>query len=118
VSGWGEFAEQVKAGRLRAIGLSSPDRQAGIDVPTLKEQGIDVELFNWRGVFGTPGINANQRAALIGLVDRMVRSSQWKEEVAKRDWTEIYQSGDDFGRYVAAEVARIEGVLRSLGLAT
>ncbi|MFM7346468.1 MAG: Bug family tripartite tricarboxylate transporter substrate binding protein [Tagaea sp.] len=118
VSGWGEFAEQVKSGRLRAIGLSSPDRQAGIDVPTLKEQGIDVELFNWRGVFGTPGINANQRTALIGLVDRMVRSSQWKEEVAKRDWTEIYQSGDDFGRYVAAEVTRIEGVLRSLGLAT
>lgn len=118
VSGWGEFAEQVKAGRLRAIGLSSPDRQAGIDVPTLKEQGIDVELFNWRGVFGAPGINANQRAALIGLVDRMVRSPQWREEVTKRDWTEIYQSGDDFGRYVAAEVTRIEGVLRSLGLAT
>jgi putative tricarboxylic transport membrane protein len=118
VSGWGEFAEQVKAGRLRAIALSSPDRQAGIDVPTLKEQGIDVELFNWRGVFGAPGINPNQRAALMGLVDRMVKSSQWKEEVAKRDWTEIYQAGDDFGRYVAAEVARIEGVLKSLGLAT
>jgi putative tricarboxylic transport membrane protein len=118
VSGWGEFAEQVKAGRLRAIGLSSPDRQAGIDVPTIKEQGIDVELFNWRGVFGAPGINPAQRTALLGLVDRMVKSSQWKEEVAKRDWTEIYQAGDDFGRYVTAEVARIEGVLRSLGLAT
>jgi putative tricarboxylic transport membrane protein len=118
VSGYGEFAEQVKAGRLRALAISSPARQAGIDVPTLKEQGIDVELFNWRGVFGAPGINPAQRTALLGLIDRMVKSAQWREEVTKRDWTEIYQTGDDFGRYVTAEVVRIEGILKSLGLAT
>jgi putative tricarboxylic transport membrane protein len=47
-----------------------------------------------------------------------VKSPQWREEVTKRDWTEIYQAGDDFGRYVGSEVARIEGVLKSLGLAT
>ncbi len=118
VSGYGEFAEQIKAGRLRALAISSPARQAGIDVPTLKEQGIDVELFNWRGVFGAPGISAAQRTALLGVIDRMVKSPQWREEVTKRDWTEIYQTGDDFGRYVATEVTRIEGILKSLGLAT
>ncbi len=118
VSGWGEFAEQVKAGRLRAIGLSAPARQAGIDVPTLKEQGIDVELANWRGVFGAPGISAAQRTALTAVVERMAKSSQWKDECTKRDWTEIYMAGDEFGRYVTAEVARIEGVLKNLGLAT
>jgi putative tricarboxylic transport membrane protein len=114
---WGEFAEQVKAGRLRAIAISAPNRQAGIDVPTLIEQGINVELFNWRGVFATPGVSAAQRTALLGLVDRMAKSSQWKEECEKRDWTQIYQAGDDFGNYVKAEVTRIEGVLRGLGLA-
>lgn len=118
VSGWGEFAEQVKAGRLRAIGLSAPTRQAGIDVPTLKEQGIDVELANWRGVFGAPGISAAQRTALTAVVERMANSSQWKDECTKRDWTQILMTGDEFGRYVSAEVARIEGVLKNLGLAT
>lgn len=118
VSGWGEFAEQVKAGRLRAIGLSAPARQAGIDVPTLKEQGIDVELANWRGVFGAPGISAAQRTALTAVVERMANSSQWKDECTKRDWTQILMVGDEFGRYVTAEVARIEGVLKNLGLAT
>jgi putative tricarboxylic transport membrane protein len=117
VSGWGEFAEQVKAGRLRAIGLSAPARQAGIDVPTLKEQGIDVELANWRGVFGAPGISAAQRTALTAVVERMANSSQWKDECTKRDWTQILMTGDEFGRYVTAEVARIEGVLKNLGLA-
>jgi putative tricarboxylic transport membrane protein len=118
VSGYGEFAEQIKAGKMRCLAISSPSREPGIDVPTLKEQGIDVELFNWRGVFAAPGVSPGQRAVLAGLVDRMVKSSQWKDECAKRDWTDIYQTGDEFGRYVAAEVARVEGVLRGLGLAT
>jgi len=55
ISGWGEFSEQVKAGKLRALAISADARQPGINIPTLKEQGIDVELFNWRGVFPPPG---------------------------------------------------------------
>ena len=54
ISGFGEFAEQVKAGKLRIIAVSADKRQEGIDAPTLKEEGIDVELFNWRGVFAPP----------------------------------------------------------------
>jgi putative tricarboxylic transport membrane protein len=118
VSGYGEFSEQIKAGRMRCLAISSPDRQPGIDAPTLKEQGIDVELFNWRGVFAAPGVSPAQRAVLAGLVDRMVKSSQWTEECEKRDWTQIYMTGDDFGRYVVSEVTRIEAILRGLGLAT
>ena len=57
ISGYGEFAEQIKAGKLRLIAISSDQRQPGIEAPTLKEQGIDVELFNWRGVFAPPGVN-------------------------------------------------------------
>src|SRR5574341_1677398 len=66
VSGVGEFAEQIKGGRMRALAVSSPSRQEGI--PTLKEQGIDVELANWRGIFGAPAITRQQRDALVKLV--------------------------------------------------
>jgi putative tricarboxylic transport membrane protein len=117
VSGYGEFAEHVKSGKMRVLAISSPARQAGIDAPTLIEQGIDVELANWRGVFAAPGISAAQRTALLGLVDRMAKSAQWKAECDKRDWTQIYLAGDEFGRYVASEVTRIEGILKGLGLA-
>lgn len=118
ISGWGEFSEQVKAGKLRAIAISSGQRMAGVDVPTLKEQGVDVELFNWRGVFGAPGISDAQKQALIGLVDRMAKSPAWQDELKKRDWTGIFLAGDDFGRYVQSETERIEGILKDLGLAT
>ena len=53
VSGIGEFAEQIKGGRMRALAVSSPAKFDGY--PSLKEQGIDVELANWRGIFGAPG---------------------------------------------------------------
>jgi putative tricarboxylic transport membrane protein len=117
ISGWAEFSEQVKAGKLRALAVSSGQRMAGIDVPTLKEQGVDVELFNWRGVFAPPAISAAQKQALIGVVDRMAKSAAWSEELKKREWIGIYLAGDEFGRYVQSETDRIEGILRELGLA-
>jgi putative tricarboxylic transport membrane protein len=118
ISGWGEFSEQVKAGKLRALAISSDKRIEGLNVPTLKEQGVDVELFNWRGVFAPPGITDAQRQALIGLVDRMAKSPAWQEELKKRDWTAIYLSGDQFAAYLKSETDRIEGVLRDIGLAS
>ena len=51
ISGYEEFAPQIAAGKLRGLAISSDERLPGIDVPTLKEQGIDVSLVNWRGVF-------------------------------------------------------------------
>ncbi|KAB2848651.1 MAG: tripartite tricarboxylate transporter substrate binding protein [Hyphomicrobiaceae bacterium] len=118
ISGWDEFAAQVKAGKLRALAISSDKRQPGIDVPTLKEQGIDVELFNWRGVFGAPGTTADQQKALIALFDRMVKGPTWTAELAKRGWTGIYLSGAEFGKYIESEVGRITATLKGLGLAT
>jgi putative tricarboxylic transport membrane protein len=117
ISGWGEFSEQVKAGKLRAIALSSDKRLEGIDVPTLKEQGVDVELANWRGVFAAPGIKDDQKKALVALVENMAKSPAWQEELKKRDWNPILLTGDAFAKYVAEETKRIEGILKAIGLA-
>ncbi|MGL4635666.1 MAG: Bug family tripartite tricarboxylate transporter substrate binding protein [Beijerinckiaceae bacterium] len=118
ISGYGEFSEQVKAGKLRAIAISSDKRLPGIDVPTFKEQGVDVELFNWRGVFGAPGITPAQRTALIGLFDKMVAGAAWKAELAKKDWTGVYLSGDAYSTFLTSEIERITGILKDLGLSS
>ena len=117
VSGWGEFSEQVKAGRMRVLAVSSDKRIDGVDAPTLKETGVNVELFNWRGVFAPPGIPDTHKQQLIGLIDRMYKSPAWQEEMNKRDWTGIYLAGDAYGAYIQQEMTRIEGILKSLGLA-
>ncbi|MCA0400344.1 MAG: tripartite tricarboxylate transporter substrate binding protein [Proteobacteria bacterium] len=117
VSGYGEFAEHIKAGKMRLLAMSSDKRLPGINAPTLKEEGVDVELANWRGVFGAPGITPQQQEALVGLFDRLIASEGWKQELIKRDWTGIYMRGNAFGSYVEAETTRITGVLKDIGLA-
>src|SRR2546421_7432541 len=76
ISGFGEFAEQVKAGKLRVIAVSSDKRQEGIAAPTLKEEGIDVELFNWRGVVAPSGVKEAQRKAMIALMGKKNATTQ------------------------------------------
>jgi putative tricarboxylic transport membrane protein len=117
ISGYGEFGEQVAAGKLRALAISADVRQPGIDVPTLKEQGIDVQLFNWRGVFAPPGVADASRDAMIAMMQAMTASAAWKTECEKRGWTSIPLFGDDYAKYVEAEVVRIEAILKDLGLA-
>ena len=116
ISGLSEFEEQIKAGKLRALAISAAARLPGVDIPTLKEQGVDVVLGNWRGVFGAPAISADQQKALIGLVERMVNGPTWKAEAAKKSWTTTYLPGAEFGKFIASETARITAILDDLGL--
>jgi putative tricarboxylic transport membrane protein len=117
VSGYGELIGPIKAGRLRALAISSDKRVPGIDIPTLKESGIDVELANWRSVMAPPGLSAPQRQALLDAVDRMVKSPQWRATLAKNDWVDFYLPGEAFGAYLRAEESRVTDILKSIGLA-
>ena len=116
LSGWNEFAGQIEAGKLRPIAVSSGKRLKGIDVPTLKEQGVDVELSNWRAVFAAPDITDAQRKELMILVDKAVRTKTWQELLAKNGWTDAYLTGDSFKTYLDNDIAKTEKVLNGLGL--
>jgi putative tricarboxylic transport membrane protein len=114
VSGVGEFAEQIKGGRMRALAVSSPSRSDGI--ATLKEQGLDVELANWRGVFGAPGITTQQRDTLVKLMKAAADSASWKATLAKLGWTPIFLAGDDYKKFVEEDSKRIASIIDSLGI--
>jgi putative tricarboxylic transport membrane protein len=116
VSGVGEFTSQLKAKRLRGLAVSSEKRIEGVDAPTLKESGINVELSNWRGVVAAPGLNDSQKKDLLGVVDRMVKSKEWKEILEKQDWTDLYLAGDAYGKYLREQDQTVETTLKSIGL--
>ena len=114
ISGLGEFAEQIKAGRMRALAISSPDR---IDsIPTLKEQGVDVVLGNWRGVFAAPGISTAQRDALINAVKAGTESVAWKETLTKFGWDPWFLPGDQYKAFIEEDTKRISSIIASLNL--
>jgi putative tricarboxylic transport membrane protein len=116
ISGWGEFAQHIESGKLRALALSSPARLPGINAPTLREQGINVEFGNWRGVVAPEGIAANDRKALLDTVDRLVKSASWKDVLKKNGWEDAYLAGDAFAAFLKAENDRVTKVLQGVGL--
>jgi putative tricarboxylic transport membrane protein len=116
ISGYGEYEGQIKAGRLRAIGVSSPNRLPQANVPTFKEQGIDLVLTNWRSIIGAPGINDAQKKALSDLVEKTVKSKAWQAQLKQKGWDDAYLPADKFAEYLKQEIVRVGGVLKQLGL--
>jgi len=114
VSGIGEFAEQIKAGKMRALAQSAPKKVEGI--PSLKEQGINVELGNWRGVFGAPGITPQQRDALVKLVKSATETPAWKATLDKLGWEPWFLGGDQYKKFLEEDTKRVAAIIESLGL--
>jgi putative tricarboxylic transport membrane protein len=114
VSGIGEFAEHVKAGKMRALAQSAPSRVENI--PSLKEQSINVELGNWRGIFGAPGISRQQRDALVKLVKDATGTPAWKATLEKLGWEGVFLGGDDYARFIDEDIKRVGAIIHSLGI--
>jgi putative tricarboxylic transport membrane protein len=118
VSGVSEFADQVDAGKMRILAVSSaePVQVAGKEVPTIRDEGLDVEITNWRGVVAAPDIEPAERDAAIEAIQKMHDSPEWKAAIEKNEWTDFFRTGDDFKAYIDSENQRVEGVLRDIGL--
>lgn len=116
ISSLSEWEGQIKSGELRVLAISSADRLDGVDAPTLKEQGLDIELANWRGVIAAPGIDDAGKAALLELVKQVHDSAEWKKILADKKWTDLYLAGDEFAALVKEENDRTTEILKGIGL--
>ena len=115
-SGYSEFAEYIKTGKMLPIGVTSDKRLKGINVPTMKEQGYDVVLGNWRGVYGASGISADQRKALADLVTAATKTPAWQESLEKNTWTPALLTGKPFDDFVDYEFASLRATMYLSGM--
>jgi putative tricarboxylic transport membrane protein len=116
VSGISEFKDQVEAGAMRLLAVSSEKPVEGISAPTIREAGVDVALINWRAVFAPAGLSTEQRDAVVAAVKNMHDSAEWKQALTTNGWSDFFQTGDEFAAFLTIEITRIEGVLRDIGL--
>ena len=115
INGFAEFAPQLQAGTLRGLAISSAERLPGLDIPTMREQGVNVEFENWRSLVAPPGISSPDRAQLETVVRAMVQSPTWRESLARYRWLDRYLDGEAFARVVDAEESRVRAILKKLG---
>jgi putative tricarboxylic transport membrane protein len=115
-SGYSEFAQYIEAGKMRAIAVTAPARLKGINVPTMKEQGFNVEIGNWRGVYGAPGITPAQRAALVDLIVKASKHKTWGEALEKNNWTPALMTGKEFEDFVDREFASLRATMVKAGM--
>lgn len=116
VSGYTELSGQFETGELRALGISAGQRVSGIDVPTLRQQGVDVELANWRGLFAPPDLEREQRRELVEFIAEVHDTPEWKQTLATNAWQDTFQTGDEFEQFVSTETTRIKQISNELGL--
>jgi putative tricarboxylic transport membrane protein len=116
VSGLGEYKDQIQAGQLRVLGVTSAERVDGFEAPTLTEQGVDLEFTNWRGLVAPPGIDDAERDRLVGMVEDLHGTQAWEDAMAENGWTDALLTGDEFGTYMTDQDEQVQGLLSELGL--
>jgi putative tricarboxylic transport membrane protein len=118
ITGLGEIADQVEAGKMRLLAVSSPhEEQVGGEVPkTLKEQGYDIEITNWRGIVAAPGLKPADVEGIETFVKKVRDSAAWKAQLKKYGWTDFYKSGDEYKTFLDTETKRVKTTVDDLGL--
>jgi putative tricarboxylic transport membrane protein len=116
VSGLSEYADQIEAGELRVLAVTAAQRVPGVDAPTLKEAGVNVEFANWRGIVAPPGLSDEGRAELVAAFTALRESPEWAQALERNGWQDAFLPGDDFAAFLHSENDRVAGVLRNLGL--
>ncbi len=115
-SGFSEFQQYIDSGKMKAIGVTSPERVKGINVPTLKEQGVNVVIGNWRGVYGAAGITDAQRKALADMIVKATKTKAWAEALEKNNWTPALLTGKEFEDFVDRDFASLRATMVKAGM--
>ncbi len=112
-----ETLEQYRAGNLRILGISSPNRVPELkDVPTWKEQGIDVVFTHWRGVMGPPDMTPDQIKYWSDVFAKMVKSDNWKKLLKNQGQYDFYMSANEYTKFLEDQNNKFTTILKEVGL--
>jgi putative tricarboxylic transport membrane protein len=115
-SGFGEFLDQIRAGRLRVLAVTGERPVAVLPgVPTLKSSGIDLVFDNWRGIVAPPGISDTDRRRWVEALTELHDSRQWRAELRRHGWRDVFETGRAFESYLARQDEQVAGLVRRLG---
>jgi len=116
ISGYSEFSEQLASGKLRAIGVSS--KRAVFGIPAIREQGVDVDMANWRGVFTGQEVSPARRAEMVEAVRLATNHESWQKVLKQNRWESSWLSGPSFDSFIDVDLTTSRVMVHLLKLKT
>ncbi|MGY8990407.1 MAG: Bug family tripartite tricarboxylate transporter substrate binding protein [Rhodospirillales bacterium] len=114
----GGFLKHHKKGKLRILAVSSPTRLGGPakNVPTWKESGLDVEVGNFRSMFGPKGLNKDQIKYWEDVFKKTVKSKTFQKSLKKRQMKNTFMDHKTFMAFLVKKEKQMREVLGALGI--
>ncbi|MDH1474315.1 tripartite tricarboxylate transporter substrate-binding protein [Comamonas thiooxydans] len=103
ISGYSEFREALQAGKLRALGVSS--RRAMFGIASMRDQGLDAEMSNWRAVFTGKNLPAERAQQLLAAIDHASNQDSWKQALVSNNWNSSWQTGKALHEFLEVETS-------------
>jgi putative tricarboxylic transport membrane protein len=112
-----EIVGFLKSGDIRALAVLTEERVPGFDdIPTAREQGIDVVAVNWRGLYVPKGISDEQFEAWAGRLAQVAESDEWKQAMVDNGLAPFTKVGGDFQSWIDGVVAQTEELSKEIGV--
>ncbi len=123
-----EAVAQWRAGKLRPLCVFDPKRipykakvtetMAWSDIPTCKEQGLDVDYLMLRGIFMASGVTPDQVQYYTDLLKKVRETPEWKDFMEKGAFNQTALGGKEYADWVAKEEARHVMLMKAAGFIT
>jgi putative tricarboxylic transport membrane protein len=114
----GSWLPHVKTGQVRIVAVSSAKRLSGAfsDVPTWREQGVDVVVSNWRTIVGPKNLSASQIAYWENTIQRLMATAEWKKDAEATAAVSEFMGSAELRKYMESDYAQIKAFLLDLEL--
>jgi putative tricarboxylic transport membrane protein len=114
----GNVAAHVESGKLRVVAVASEKRLPGVmaQVPTWKEQGVNLIWGNWRTIMGPKGLTPAQVRTWEGILRKVVESPEWQKDLELNYWSDSFVTGDALKQRLAQDYASMRVILTDIGL--
>ena len=112
-----EIVGFIKSGEVRALAVLTEERVPGFeDIPTAREQGVDVVAVNWRGLYVPKNISDEEFNAWADKLAAVAASDEWKQAMTDNGLAPFTKVGGDFQSWVDGVVAETEALSREIGV--
>ncbi len=116
----GDISEVIgflKAGDIRVLASFTDERIPGFeDIPTAKEQGVDVVAVNWRGLYVPKDISEDAYRRWSDALAQVGDSPEWAAAMEANGLAPFNRVGDDFQSYVSDVILEVEALSREIGV--